>query len=754
MEKTSSYNIALVVALAFMLLLVNTSTAQVLNQPVPADNPNLPGNSAWTAACASDSFNEYFVNFTWNPPLVDATNNEFVLELSDANGNFGSPRELARVSDKNTEFDFEFEFALPTDVRGENYRMRVRSTDPVKTSPPSDPYPMHYVDYGSPLLISEDGNGTIPPGGLIQLCGGGSVTLAPHNIPNANTYQYNWYRSGTLLSEKSETLTASTPGMYYVELDYGSVCSGSANTLSNTIEISNGSTLGIAINGSSDVDLCPGDTHALVASNDGMGLNYTWYKDGVVISGPTLEGYTLNVNTGVSGFEGDYEVEVESASVCLERSSSVTIRNLGDFEVTRQNEADIVLLPAQTKTLSVTTTASSPSYQWYKDGAPLAGETNSSLEIDQTGVYFARVTASGGSCSGAPIDSESTNVVSPDSFEFVIAYVGAYTSCQSSDATLNLSIINAVSNSGARTDVTADLQSSFTYQWTHDGSAVSGETSRTITVSNFEDNGQYTLEGVLNSFNASSNDLSVTLPTNMSLSISANGTVLCEGADAIVFNSSESLGDETFEWLRNGVVVDTASEEFSPTETGTYQLVIRTHDCPVTSNQVEVRAFDESLLVLDHDEDLIIIEGETETVRASGAESYQWFDSNNTLLGTLDSFDFQLEGEYLLVANFGNCTINRIITVTYRDTFAIPNVITANGDGINDLWVLPNTYSRNADVLVTIFDERGKQIFSQTNYENNWPQSTTIFNKRNMIFYYKVTRGGESLKQGTITVIR
>ncbi|MEL6483492.1 MAG: gliding motility-associated C-terminal domain-containing protein, partial [Bacteroidota bacterium] len=141
-------------------------------------------------------------------------------------------------------------------------------------------------------------------------------------------------------------------------------------------------------------------------------------------------------------------------------------------------------------------------------------------------------------------------------------------------------------------------------------------------------------------------------------------------------------------------------------------------------------------------------------VNASGATSYEWFDANNASLGTQSSFAFQTEGQYLLIANFGNCSVSRVITVTYRDNFAIPNVITANGDGINDLWVLPNSYSRDPEVLVTIFDEKGKEVFSQANYENNWPRSTTAFSQQNMIFYYRLTRAGRNLKQGTITVIR
>jgi hypothetical protein len=750
-KRSSTYGIPFL-ALAMMLLFALGAHAQVLNKPTPADNPNLAGNSAWTAACASASFNEYFVNFTWSPPLV-ASNNEFILELSDANGYFSDPVELDRVSDKNTFFDFEFQFALPTDIRGENYKFRVRSTNPAKTSPASDAFSMYFIDYNSPLLISENGNGTIPSGGVIQLCGGGSVTLKPHNIPNASSYRYNWYKSGTLLAEKTESITVSDPGMYYVELDYGSVCSGSANTLSNTIEINTGTSIGIAITGNSSVQVCPGDPLTLSANITGMGYTYTWYKDGTIVGGPTVEGGSFNVNTNTAGFEGEYAVEISGSGVCIEKSSPVAVTSPSGFEVDLQNEENIVLLPAQTKTLSVTTTASSPTYQWYMNGAPVASATNNSLTINAVGTYYVKVTENGGPCTAAPIASATTTVVSPDSFELVIDYVGSYNSCENTDATLSLSKINAVSNNGAKTDVTADLQASYNYQWKLNGADINGETSKTITVSN-QNNGSYDLYGTISTFNATSNTLDVKLKSSQNLQITANSTVYCEGGDPIVLESSLDLTNETYAWKKDGVTVDSASEVFTVTAPGVYELTINSNDCPIVSNKINIVPFDESLLVLDRPQTVIIIEGETETVTASGANSYEWYDAGNNIISTSNSYDFQEEGEYLLIANFGTCTVSKVITVTFRDMFSIPNVITANGDGINDLWVLPNTYSRDPNVLVTIFNERGEQVFSQAGYENNWPQSTTAFNKQSMIFYYKITRGGKSLKQGTITVIK
>ena len=727
--------------------------AQVLNKPTAADNPNLAGNSAWTAACASSGFNEYYVNFTWSPPMVDSKN-EFILELSDADGYFSSPRELAKVTDGNTQFDFDFKFNLPQDIRGENYRFRVRSTHPAKTSPQSDAYPMYYVDFNTPILISENGSGTIPAGGEIQLCGEGAVTLRPHNLPNAESYKFNWYHSGTLLEEKSQSITVFEPGMYFVELDYGSVCSGSANTMSNTITIATGESLGIAIQGERTLEVCPGTPQVLEANIALADHNYTWYKDGTVVLGPKRGASSYTVDTDTAGFEGQYAVEISGSGVCKEKSAPVALEATGSFGVSLDNGEHMVLLPGQKKTLSVATTAQSPTFQWYRDGRALEGATQAKLEIAAIGEYYVEVSEHGGPCEAAPLASPTISVVAPQAFEFKIDFVGSYGPCENTNATLNLVAIMAVGQGGAKTDVTTDLLSSFNYQWVGKGQPLSGENSKTLSLDSHEKNGTYVLQGQVDGFEAVSNALAVKLTVDGSLQIAANHNLLCEGGEPIVLSSSMYLEGMGFEWKRDGKPIDSSSKSLRVTQPGTYQLYITSFDCHLASNEVKIETFDEKLLVLDHAADLVIVEGETKTVTATGAQTYEWFDAGNNLISSTDSFAFQQEGEYLLIADFGSCTLSRVITVTYRDMFAIPNVITANGDGINDLWVLPNSYSRDPNVLVTIFNERGEQIFSQSGYENNWPQSTTAFNKPSMIFYYKISRGGNSLKQGTITVIK
>ncbi|MFD2588074.1 gliding motility-associated C-terminal domain-containing protein [Croceitalea marina] len=743
----------LMLTVCIALFTSTIAIGQVLNKPEPAPNANIGATSPWTAACASADFNEYFMNFTWSPPLVDSAN-EFILELSDASGNFDAPTELDRVSDKNTNFDFDFSFSLATDVQGDGYRFRVRSTSPALMSPESDAFSMYYIGYNNPILISKDGSGNIPPGGVIENCNSGNITLATHNVTTPQNYNYNWYRSGTLLSEKTNSITVTQDGMYFVEIDYGPNCSGSANTLSNTIEIQTGASSGIAIAASSGTTLCAGQTVDLVANIDDPTWTYTWYQDGAAVTSPTLGDSSFTVNSSTANFEGDYTLQIEGSGVCTETTNAITISNAGNFSVSLGNDTNIVLLPGQTRTLSVSSTASSATYQWYKDGSPLAGETNTTLEISAVGVYFARVTENGGACSGNTKDSENTTAVLPASFEFTIDFSSTYTSCESTSAVLALTQINAVATDGTRTDVTADLSADFSYQWLKDGVLVAGETSNTISLASAAENGNYTLEGSLDSFSPNSNERNATLASGETVTISSTDLALCDGINSVTLMADIDLANETFTWTRDGNTVSTTDRSLTTSETGVYELEVQRTGCPVRSNQVTIIQFDESIVTVDADENIIFQEGSAQTIAASGAQSYEWYDEGNTRISSTDSVSLSEEGTYLLVASVGSCQITRTFTVSFRDNFAIPNVITANGDGINDLWVLPNTFSRKPDVTVIIYNENGEEILNQPDYQNNWPQSSTAFTKQNMIFYYRILNGGKTLNQGTITVIR
>ncbi|MCG2462511.1 gliding motility-associated C-terminal domain-containing protein [Flavobacteriaceae bacterium F89] len=729
------------------------STAQILNKPTAASNPNLSGSSAWNVACASHDFNEFFINFTWSTPLV-AKDNKFILEQSDADGNFGSPVTLASVSDKNTVFKFDFQFALPVETRGENYKFRVRSTNPARTSAESDAYPMYYMDYKSAILISENGDGNIPPGGRIEICQGNSTILSIHNVPDANAYKYIWYRSGIPLPDNGPSITVSQSGNYKVEIDYGSFCSSSANTLSNTIAVTTLKQLGISIDPPAKTNLCPKETETLEANITGQGLTYIWYKDDLAITSPTVDDATFIVNANTSDFEGRYSVEIYGPGTCLERSPAIKIGKAGNFMVTRMNDQNIVLLPGQTETLSVSTTASSPVYTWFKDGTIISGASLNTLDITQPGAYHAEVSQISGTCSAITIPSETTSVVAPASFEISVDYTSEYIPCGSKNVTIAVKTITAVAPDSTRKDVTSTLLSGFGYQWKKDGTKLVGENTGSLVINDPGSSGNYCVEGILNAYSATSNPLSVQLIPDGKITISASSSVYCDPTDAIIISTATDLTGESFTWLKNGSDYNTTGSQLTVNSEGTYQLVVSKNGCTIRSNEIKISLLDDSIVVLDSPENIIFAEGGSKTIAANGADSYLWYGPENQILSNSSTITLTAEGTYLLVATIGRCNVEKTINVSYKNTFKVPNVISANGDGINDQWVLPNNYSKNPEVNVIIYDPKGREVLNVVDYQNNWPSITTAFTKQNMVYYYKIKNAREVLKQGTITIIR
>jgi hypothetical protein len=411
-------------------------------------------------------------------------------------------------------------------------------------------------------------------------------------------------------------------------------------------------------------------------------------------------------------------------------------------------------LPTQTETLSLTTTANSPSFKWFRNGIELSGETNTTLNVSQEGTYFAEITQGGGTCPGTIKNSQTTAVVVPDSFEIVTDYAAAYTACESTDVVLEVQTINAILSDLSKIDVTTDISTDFTYQWQLNSVDVSGATGTSISLTDISENGDYTLTGTISSYTATNNTLSVQLLTNETLNITSTGTVYCSDSDIVTLSTTTDLSGEIYEWQRDGVVVNTTDSALDIDAIGTYRLVLDRNGCALISNEIIIQTLDASLITLDPSGDIVFPEGSSRTVTASGGTAYRWYDANNLEISSTSSLNVTVEGEYTLIATIDNCEITRQLNVTYLDTFKIPNVISANGDGINDQWVIPNSYSNKSDVNVIIYNDKGEEILNEFEYKNTWPSSSMAFPKQNMVFYYKIRNAQEVLKQGTITVIR
>ncbi len=692
-----------------------------------------------TYACASAAFNNFKVDYQ-HVGSVDS-GNSFILELSDKNGDFSSAVTLKTVTDKNAETGvFEIWFSLPTTVGGTGYRFRVRSTSTAKTSDASDPIPLYYKNVTSSLVI----NGLT---GTINVCSPTSTTITVDNFPGEPAYI--WYRTGTKIAETSSSLTTNIAGTYFVEVDYGPNCSG--GTISNAVTVNVGTPSGAAINGVTSVALCPTETYRLEANVNNPAFDYTWYKGAVPLGLAAAGAYYYDVDGSDSNFEGDYSVEVSGTTICTERTAVVAISKTDGFNLNLGGNTNVLLLPGETKTLSITTDAVGGTIKWYRNSVLISGANTTSLSINQDGIYKVVVDQTSGCVMTKEIDN--IQVSYPNSLELTIVPDASYVNCESTNVGLSVGIITAKTTSGD-IDVTSELKSLMSYQWYKNSVVISGATSTSHAISSYTDNDLYHVIGMYNSYSATSPSLDIKLAFINSVTISSPDTVVCDGGSSITITSDITDASYTYEWYRNNAKLPETTAVLSTNLTGTYQLLVKHVGCTIRSNELVIAPLDESAVSIDAKAIVVIPEGNTKQITASGADSYTWYNAANDALGTGATFAVSEEGEYTLVALIGTCQVFKKFAVEFQESFSVPNVITPNGDGIYDLWVLPNTYSNDEEITITIYNENGVEVFKTNNYQNNWPESSTLATVKNLVYYYKIDKGGAVSKQGTITIIR
>ncbi len=198
---------------------------------------------------------------------------------------------------------------------------------------------------------------------------------------------------------------------------------------------------------------------------------YQWRKDGTAIAGATASTFAL---TNVSATDtASYSVVVTNASGSVTSAAAVlavTAAVPTAPAISVQPTAQVVAAGA-TVTLAVTASGTpAPTYQWRKDGTAIAGATASSLVLTavssaDTASYSVVVTNSVGAV------TSSTAIVAVTGGATVAA---AITSQPASQA--------VVAGEAATFSVTATGTPAPTYQWFKDGAAISGATSRVLTL--------------------------------------------------------------------------------------------------------------------------------------------------------------------------------------------------------------------------------------------------------------------------------
>ncbi|WP_346883885.1 gliding motility-associated C-terminal domain-containing protein [uncultured Algibacter sp.] len=343
-------------------------------------NISKPDVSSFTQACASPSFNTYNTSFSFSGASLNS-DNQFIIELSDATGNFSSAEEIRTTNPGEfTTSPVILNFMVPTTVAGEGYRIRIKSTSPAGSSIGSNDFPAYFKIQDEPFTINN----------LIETasyCSGGSYLLTIDNPgvpPNNSPLQYDsltfeWRRetspTESVFVAVGETLAVSTPGTYFVITDYGSCTS---NSFSNRVTVSESAgTNATTINSSLGNPFCVGDGSTTLSTTNGD--SYQWFKDGEEIEGAINQELVTNES-------GNYEVLVDfgscsaTGSIDLNANGFTSSINVSETEVNQIEEGSNI-------DVIVTTTADTPEFKWFFNDTLIAGANSNTFQANQAGDY-------------------------------------------------------------------------------------------------------------------------------------------------------------------------------------------------------------------------------------------------------------------------------------------------------------------------------------------------------------------------------
>jgi gliding motility-associated-like protein len=103
----------------------------------------------------------------------------------------------------------------------------------------------------------------------------------------------------------------------------------------------------------------------------------------------------------------------------------------------------------------------------------------------------------------------------------------------------------------------------------------------------------------------------------------------------------------------------------------------------------------------------------------------------------------------LVVSNEHGCidSTQHIITIL-DDILVFPNVITPNGDGYNDFFVITNADKYPGNIL-KVYNRWGKMVFEMSNYDNSWNGGNLSDGSYYFVFYYL-----DKSHHGSLSIIR
>jgi gliding motility-associated-like protein len=206
--------------------------------------------------------------------------------------------------------------------------------------------------------------------------------------------------------------------------------------------------------------------------------------------------------------------------------------------------------------------------------------------------------------------------------------------------------------------------------------------------------------------------------------VTASGaTSFCIG-NQITLTSNSTTGNT---WLKNGVAISGANaQQLVVNSAGSYTVSVNWGTISTVSVPVNVTIFALPVPNITSTNGTKISKGTSTQLSAGDGVTYLWSPNKYQWIDNVNIPNPTVKPDVtttftVTVTNANGCSKTESITIEVENDFKVTpqTMITPNGDGKNDVWIIKNI-DAYPDNEVKVFDASGRQVYRKQRYNNSW----------------------------------